>query len=166
MINDSYVEQAVKGKTENSFYLRLALSIWITFMGIPVLFFKGGVGLILSIIGICLFCHFFGYRNLEYEYTLTNGSIEIAVIYNASKRKELMHFEMDQVAMVVPKDSQRIEHESFAKTHDFTSKNPEYACISMVVEINGKKELVTIEPNEKSLAHIKNFAKLKLYDIE
>lgn len=165
MLNDSYVEQALKARPGNDFYVKLAISIWVIFMGIPVLFFVGGVGIILSIIGICLFVYFLGYRNMEYEYTFTNGNIEVAVIYNASRRKELMHFEMDQVTMVVPEKSERISHENFVKTHNFTSGNKNRAGIAFVVEINGNKELVLIEPNEKSLEHIKGFAKNKMYDI-
>jgi len=165
MLNDSYVEQALKAKPGNDFYVKLAISIWVIFMGIPVLFFVGGVGIILSIIGICLFVYFLGYRNMEYEYIFTNGNIEIAAIYNASKRKELMHFEMEQVAMVVPEKSERISHESFVKIRDFTSRNKDRHGIAFVVEINGNKELVIIEPNEKSLEHIKGFAKNKIYDI-
>lgn len=165
MLNDSYVEQALKAKPGNDFYVKLAISIWVIFMGIPVLFFIGGIGIILSIIGICLFVHFLGYRNMEYEYTLTNGSIEIAAIYNASKRKELMHFEMEQVTMVTPEDSDRISHELVVKRHNFTSGNKDRRGIALIVEINGKKELVLMEPSAKSLEHIKGFAKNKIYDI-
>lgn len=165
MLNDSYVEQAIKAKPGNDFYLKLALAIWIIFMGIPVLCFVGGIGLILSIIGICLFCYFLGFRNLEYEYTLTNGSIEIAAIYNASKRKELMHFEMEQVKMVVPEGSERISNEVFVKTRNYTSKKKDRQAVALVVEINGKNELVLLEPNEKSMEHIKAYAKNKIYDI-
>lgn len=165
MLNDSYVEQAFKAKPGNDFYIKIILALWVIFLGIPVLLFVGGIGIILSIIGIWLFSYFLGERNKEMEYTFTNGNIEIAVIYNASKRKELMHFEMEQVAMVVPEGSERISHETFARQHDFTSGNKDRKGIALVVEINGHKELVLLEPDERSLEHIKAFAKNKCYDI-
>lgn len=100
---------------------------------------------------------------MEYEYTLTNGSVEIAAIYNASRRKEKKHFSLEQVSMVVPKDSPRISNERFVKTYDFTSKRHPEAVIAMVLDEKDKKQLILMEPNEKTMTHIKNYAKNKVY---
>ena len=91
--------------------------------------------------------------------------IEIAAIYNASKRKELMHFEMEQVAMIVPENSNRIEHEVFAKKRNYTSGNKERNTVTMVVELNGHKEAVSMELNDKCMEHIRVYAKNKIYDL-
>ena len=166
MLSDSYVEMAVKAKPGKDYYLKLTMSILLIAIGIfAFLFILGGIGLVISIIGICLFCYFMGEKNLEYDYTLTNGSIEVAAIYNGSKRKELMHFELDQVTMVVPKGSNRISHENFVKLYDFTSKTGEGTAIALVLERDSRKELVLLEPNDKALEHIKTFARHKVYDI-
>lgn len=165
MLNDSYIEQSFRAKPGTSFFVRLAIAIWVTCMGIPLLMFVGGIGLIVAIIGICLFAYFLSYRNVEYEYTFTNSSVEIAIIYNASKRKELMHFDMEQVSMIVPKDSERIAHEVFNKKHDYTSRTHKELELALIVDVNGNKELVLMEVNEKSLAHIKSYSRNKYYDI-
>ncbi len=163
--NDNYVEYAIKAKPTASFYVKLVIAIWVFFLGIPLLLFVGGIGMIVSIIGICLFCYFLGFGKVEYEYTFTNGSVEIAAIYNASKRKELMHFEMEQVAMIVPENSNRIEHEVFAKKRNYTSGNKERNTVTMVVELNGHKEAVSMELNDKCMEHIRVYAKNKIYDL-
>lgn len=166
MLNsDNYVEYAIKAKPMSSYYVKLVLAIWIIFLGVPVLFFVGGIGIILSIVGVCLFCHFLGLGKLEYEYTLTNGSVEIAAIYNASKRKELYHFEMEQVTMIVPEHSNRIEHEHFVKKRNYTSGRKNREAITMVVEINGAKEAVSLELNDKCMEHVRLYGKHKIYDL-
>lgn len=163
--SDNYVEYAVKAKPTASYYAKLIVAIWIIFLGIPLLLFVGGIGIILSIIGICIFCYFLGLGKLEYEYTLTNGSVEIAAIYNASKRKELYHFEMEQVAMIVPENSNRIEHEHFTKKRNYTSGSKNREAITMVVDINGAKEAVSLELNDKCMEHIRLYGKNKIYDL-
>jgi len=165
MLNDAYVEQSVKAKPGIGYFFKIFISFALILMGIPFIL-VGGLGIIPVAIGIGLFMHFSGDSKMEYEYTLTNGSVEIAAIYNASRRKEIMQFDLENVTMVVPKDSNRINpQEKFSKTCSFVSKTGEGQQISLVLEENGRKKLVTIEPNEKSMEHIKMFAKNKCYDI-
>lgn len=165
MLSDAYVEQSVKAKPGIGYFFKIFISFALILMGIPFIL-VGGLGIIPVAIGIGLFMHFAGDSKMEYEYTLTNGSVEIAAIYNASRRKEILQFDLENVTMVVPKDSNRINpQERFSKTYSFVSKAGEGQQISMVLEENGRKKLVTIEPNEKSMEHIKMFAKNKCYDI-
>lgn len=165
MLSDSYVEQSIKAKPGNDFYLKLILSVLLAAIGCVLFLFIGLIGFVLFLAGICMFFYFMGNRNMEYEYILTNGSVEIAAIYNASKRKELMSFELEQVTMIVPKDSNRIATERFSKKRDYSSRMREGKVISLVIEYNGRKELVSMEPNEKTLAHIKTYARNKMYDL-
>lgn len=165
MLSDSYVEQALKAKPRGNYYGKLALAVIITLFGAGSVLFAGLIGLVIMIIGIALFSVFVGEKNLEYEYILTNGSVEIAAIYNGSKRKELMCFELDQVTMIVPKNSQRIETEKFAKKRDYSSHIGDGQVIAIVLELNNRRELVEMEPDERTLAHIKAYARMKMYDI-
>lgn len=165
MLSDSYIEQAISAKPGKDYYIQLFLCVLLAAAGFVLFLFIGALGLLVFILGICLFFYFLGNHKLEYEYILTNGSVEIAAIYNASKRKELMSFEMDQVTMIVPKDSNRISNENFAKKRDYSSRTGNGQVISFVLDLSGRKELVSIEPDEKILSHIKSFARNKIYDI-
>lgn len=165
MIKDSYIEQAIKAKPGREYYIKIMIPLFVAIIGAISVMFIGVLGILIFVIGICLFMNLSAKRQLEYEYTLTNGSIDIAAIYNASKRKELMNFELEQVTMIVPKDSKRIETEQFAKKRDYTSRRGKGQVISMVVEYNGSRELVSIEPDERTLEHIRNYARNKMYDL-
>lgn len=171
MLSDNYMEQAISAKPGKDYYIQLFLCILLAAAGILLFLFIGSpwfigpLGLLVFIVGICLFFYCLGNHKLEYEYTLTNGSVEIAAIYNASSRKELMSFELDQVTMIVPKGSPRISTENFAKKRDYSSRTGEGQVISLVIEIDGRKELVSMEPDERLLAHIKTFARNKMYDL-
>lgn len=165
MLSDSYMEQAVSAKPGKNYYIQLFLCVLLAVAGIVLFLFTGALGLLVFIVGICLFFYCLGNHNLEYEYTLTNGSVEIAAIYNANRRKELMSFELEQVTMIVPKDSPRISTENFAKKRDYSSRTGKGQVISLVIESDGRKELVSMEPDERLLAHIKTFARNKMYDL-
>ncbi len=170
--SDSFVEQVVKnGKHSKYFGLKILLSILTVMAGLVIMYYFGPgllglfVAPIIIIIGIYLFFLVLSYRELEYEYTLTNGSIEIAGVYKKSKRKEFFHFDFDQVDMIVPADSKRIENEKYDRKSYFGSKQGNDNQIAMLVEIKKHRELIIIEPNERTLAHIKLYARTKCSDI-
>lgn len=166
MLNDSYIEQSFRAKPEKLFYVKMALSVWVTCIGVLMfLFITPQLGMIIVVVGISLMVYAAGEGRMEYEYTITNGNVDIAAIYNASRRRERMRFELEQVTMVVPKDSNRISHETFKKTRNYTSGYGREQEIALVVEMDGNKELILMEPDEKSLEHIKNYTKNKYYDI-
>lgn len=166
MLGDSYMEQSFRARPDKLFYVKMALSVWVTCIGVlMLLYITPQLGLIIVVVGISLMVYAAGDRRMEYEYTLTNGNVDIAVIYNASRRREKMHFDLEQVTMIVPKGSNRISHETFKKTRNYTSGFGREQEIALVVEVNGNKELIIMEPDEKSLEHIKNYTKNKYYDI-
>lgn len=165
MLNDCFAEQAVKAKADREFYLRMWINVLVFLMGAFIfLTLNPLIGILLFIIDIWLFCIFIGYRKKEYDYTFTNGGIEIAAIYNQTKRRELMHFDMDQVLMIVPENSPRIANEKVQRKRDYTSKKRGAVKVAFLIEILKHKEIVLLEPNERSLNHIKNFSKHKYYE--
>lgn len=165
MLSDSYIEQAVKARPGKDYYSRMSAPLIVAVIGAISVLFIGILGVLIFAIGIYLFMSNAGKGQMEYEYILTNGSVEIAAIYNASKRKELMSFEMEQVTMIVPQGSERIATENFAKKRDYSSRTGKGQVISLVVEVNGSRELVSIEPDERTMAHIKSYARNKMYDL-
>lgn len=165
MLSDSYIEQAIKARPGKEYYSRLALPFFVAILGAVSVLFIGILGVIIFAIGIYFFMSNSGKRQLEYEYTFTNGSVEIAAIYDASKRKELTNFELEQVTMIVPQNSERIATEKFTKKRDYSSRTGKGQVISLVVETKGKRELISIEPNERTLSYIKARARNKMYDL-
>lgn len=164
MLGNSFYEMAVKSKATGDYYLKMALGIIITLLGVLAFPLVGGISLVVVVIGICVIASFAQDKNVEYEYTFTDGSIEIAAVYNDSKRKEVFSFEMDHVSMIVPQGSLRIANESFSKKRDYTSKTQNDKIYCFVLESEKSKELVMLEPNEKALAHIKTYGRNKMYN--
>lgn len=164
MLNDTYVEQSVKAKPGAGYYLKMILAIVLIVVGIPLIALYGA-GLFLIAAGIVILIYYAGDARLEYEYTLTNGGVDIAAIYNARRRKEKLQFDLENVTMIVPKDSNRINPQEKYKTYSFLSKAGEGQQIALIMDLKGNKTMVLMEPNEKSMEHIKTFAKNKCYDI-
>lgn len=164
---DSYVEFAVVAKPKMSLYFKIMLSLVIAVIGVIVAFFVYFlIGLVIFVLGVYFCAMLAGEMKVEYEYTFTNGSVDIDAIYNASRRKDIKKFELEQVKMVVPKNSKRIEHESFRKKYDFSSSDSETEnhVVSLVLDYNGKKDLIHLELNDKCLNHLKMYVKDRFYE--
>lgn len=165
MLSDSYMEQVIKAKAGNDYYVKLGLPFLLAIIGSISVLFIGFIGIVIFAVGIYLFMNNAGDKQMEYEYILTNGNVEIAAIYNARKRKELTSFELEQVTMIVPQGSERIATEKFTKKRDYSSRTGKGQVISLVVEANGRRELVSIEPDERTMSYIKARARNKIYDL-
>lgn len=165
MFGNSFYEMAVKSKATGDYYWKMAAGIIITMMGVLAFPLIGAISFLFFILGIWIIVAFAGDRKVEYEYTLTDSSVEVAAVLNARKRKELFSFDMDQVSMIVPKGSPRIANEKFSKIRNYTSKKKDAKIICMVLDVEKEKQVVMLEPNEKALTHIKTFARNKMYDI-
>lgn len=165
MLSDSYIEQVIKARPGKDYYSRMSAPLIVAVIGAISVLFIGILGVFIFAIGIYLFMSNAGKGQMEYEYILTNGSVEIAAIYNANKRKEMTSFELEQVTMIVPQGSERIATEKFAKKRDYSSRTGKGQVISLVVEANGRREMVSIEPDERTMAHIKSYARNKMYDL-
>lgn len=164
MLGNSFYEMAVKSKATGDYYIKMLLGIIVTLLGVLAFPIIGAISLVIVVIGVCIIASFVQDKNVEYEYTFTDGSVEIAAVYNSSKRKEIFSFEMEHVSMVVPQGSLRIANERFTKKRDYTSKTRNDKIFCFVLESESAKELVMLEPNEKALAHIKLYARNKMYN--
>lgn len=163
--NDSVIEQVVKpGKPRTAYYGKIACSFVLVGIGYVLTLLMGRVvsGPIVFIIGVYMFLATWGYGMTEYEYIFVNGDVEIAGIYKASKRREFFHFDFDHVIMIAPVDSPQLTGQKHQRKSSFCSKNgSDLKQYGILAEIKDRKELIIIEPDERSLAHIKMYAKNK-----
>ncbi len=164
MFDNSFYEMAVKARTMKDYYLKMFLGVVITVLGVLAFPLIGAIALIIAVIGLFIIVTYAQDKNVEYEYTFTDSSIEIAAIINASKRKEIFEFDMEQVTMIVPLGSKRIENERFEKKRDYSSIKREDQVYCFVVENDKQKQLVMLEPDEKALKHIKTYGRNKMYN--
>ncbi|AEV69082.1 DUF6106 family protein [Acetivibrio clariflavus] len=160
---DLFIERIVARKKDYVDYLIILATIIISFiiafliilMTGPVLF-GVGVGLV-TIIG------YIGYRiitsrNIEYEYSLTNGDLEISKIIAKKRRKRIFYGSCRQFEVVDKASSER--HKRFVndemnKIHAVSSMKSQdvYFFIS---NYNDRKTIVYFEPCEKIIDKIRS----------
>lgn len=101
--------------------------------------------------------------NREFEYTVTEDSVDVDVIFNASRRKRLISFSMKEVEMIAPADSD--EYKTFSKGDyqliDATTRKKDANVYFAAVEKNGKF-LVMFEPPVTALQELRKYAPSKV----
>lgn len=166
MLQDSYVEQIIDVKTPYVFFARLGLSVMLLMLGILLTVNHIILALAFILMGMIFFNMVKDERRVEYEYTFSNAHVEVAVIYNKTKRKELRGFDLDTVSVIVPGTSKRFDKIPKLQVYDYTSCYEGGNVVMFYFEQQGKKYLFKLEPNEKVMEHVKLFAKGKMSEFE
>lgn len=167
MINDSYSEDLVVGKPTFINNMLLALSVLCILIGVSMTLFVSGLGLIIIIIAVSALIFIMSRRKVEYEYIITNGDADIAVIFNKSVRKNKYAFTVEEINYIAPSNSPRFEGDikqgKIKKTLNFASNANEDHSYGFVIEKVGEKTLVILELSDKSVDIYKSCAKNKFY---
>ncbi len=103
--------------------------------------------IIIIISGIFIACNFSANCNREYEYAYTSGNLDIDVIYNKKKRKQVFSGSVEEFeVMAYYGDVQHLAIYDGLKTADFSSgviKDNTYIFVSVY---KGKKKKFIFEP--------------------
>ena len=95
--------------------------------------------------------------NLEYEYCVTNGTLDIDTIINRNSRKRLISVEVSELDTFESFDPQKIDTKRFDKTvfavGDVNSDLPLY-CATLRHPVKGRV-LIVFQPDERVLAAVK-----------
>ena len=92
--------------------------------------------------------------NLEYEYVITSGDLDIDVIYNRSRRKRIFSMRVSDIELMIPiSDNTRIGeiNDGVQKTRDFSSGVTTENTYVFVTNHHGQRTKVIMEPNEMML---------------
>lgn len=162
MLKDSFVEQIVEAKTPYVFFARIGVAVAFLFFGVLLIVNHIILALAFILLGMIFFNMVKDERRIEYEYTLSNAHVEVAIIYNKAKRQELRGFDLDEISVIVPGTSKRFEGMGKMQVYDYTSGFDEEGIVMFFYEKSGKKYLFKLQPNEEAMAHIKLFAKNKM----
>lgn len=166
-MTDSYSEDIVVGK--RSFLLKLAMiaAVIIAGLSIALCLFIRIIGYVVAILGIGIIILIFSKKNLEYEYIITNGDMDVAAIYNKSTRKKKLSFGLSEINMIVPTGSPRVDglitQKKIKKIYDFSSATTKDNSYDLVIERGGNKEIVRVTLSDKSLDIYKSGAKNIFY---
>ncbi|HEX3037754.1 MAG TPA: DUF6106 family protein [Oscillospiraceae bacterium] len=158
---DVFVEQIVKKKYDTKDYLIMAGIILGAFVLLFACFFVrilAGIGFFLAV-GVLVGAYYLIVsRNLEFEYSVTNGDVTIDKIINRSKRKRVISFDAHGVEEMGKYDEAKHQGKSYEKrlfTGD-SAENTESWYMTFHSNKTGYTLLV-FTPNEKVLTAIKPF---------
>lgn len=101
--------------------------------------------------------------NKEFEYICTEDNLDIDVIMNATSRRRLISFSMNDVEIIAPdnQDYKNITCGQFAKVVDATSGRKEANVYFAVVQKN-ERTLVKFEPSQVILSTLRQYAPSKV----
>jgi len=165
-MGDVFIERMVKKKMESKDFLIIIGLLLAAFIlvAVSVLFLTPYTGMMIPffvLIGVC----FGGYklismRNLEFEYSLTNGYMTIDKIMNRQSRKRLTAFECKNIEEIgeYEKNATRLKNRE-VQTRLFASEYGDGQS-SWYVIVNAKKTgrtLLVFDPDEDLLEAIKKF---------
>ncbi|MCR5368308.1 MULTISPECIES: DUF6106 family protein [Eubacterium] len=162
---DRYNERLVYGKPEPATKFKLFIAVlfiigsFVLMMKISMLFF------ILFVLGGLFFIKTLEWMNLEYEYTLVNGDIQIAKIASAKKRKELMHIDVEDIKNLDSIFSDKVKNDLSRRekvdVYDFTEQVEGEEYYAVYVKTTGNDLLLVLDLDENCLEHMKIFLKSK-----
>lgn len=133
---------------------------WLVIVLIAVFFLSGiaffGYFAILLSIALLLAAKLFIFPMLkvEYEYILLNHDMQIDIIYNKSRRKTLLEFDILKAESIAPKgfDLRKAE-----KVYDCTSGRNVETVYAVMVPVNHHNACILIEPDATMKAHLQTW---------
>ncbi|MGN1319472.1 MAG: hypothetical protein ACI4VF_10705 [Lachnospirales bacterium] len=128
------------------------LFLWNLFDAVAVLnpdYYFSLMILLVMVVAVVIFiaCHFSANINREYEYAYTSGNLDIDVIYNKKKRKQVFSGSVEEFEVMAHiLDTQHLAMYSGLKTKDFSSGQRKDNTYIFVTVYKGKKQKFIFEP--------------------
>lgn len=104
-------------------------------------------------------------RNIEYEYAVTNGDLDIDMIINQKKRKRVFSQNAKEFEVVarVKSDHYTKEHKECKNIKDYTSHSEHADVWFVFTRLDGNPAVILIEPNEKMIENFYIFNPRKVF---
>lgn len=163
---DKYNERLVKGKPSGKDYLLIAISVLVILFGLFVIVtISISTGILVLAIGIFAISMTVGNLSVEFEYTLTNGDIDIAKIISMKKRKALGEVKLGDIICMDIADSNKVTHDIKENPNvvirNYTANDPDGTYYAVYTSENGKEVISLFDFDEKCVSHMKFYLKTK-----
>lgn len=167
--NDDYAELTVEGKPRSVGIGLLILAVVMILVGfygvlcinsmLPRKWIMLGSILIVAYIffGAQILSNLCRKKSVDYDYLYVDNDLEIAEIYNKSKRKHVVTIHMEHAKRIAPAGSQALlgyEGKGIDRVRDFTSGAEDVVPYKVLVEKDGKVIEILLEPDAHMLALI------------
>lgn len=153
-MGDIFKEQLVKREKNLKDDMKKGsiIAVAVTISLLVLLSMDIGAAAVIILVVALIAAYFVHNMNIEYEYSVTNGEIDIDRIYNKTKRKNVFTGNCaDFLVMAHIDDKEHLEEYKDLKRYDFSSGGIYGNTYIFVTEYKGKKAQIMIEPNEDIL---------------
>ncbi len=164
---DIFVEQLVKKKRG----LKEIMIVLASILGAIVVLWLMTFAFVLPFIGFGVFaiCVIFMYLlyflvtsiNQEYEYSFTNGILDVDKIINMRKRKKMLEINVRKMEVMgdrkAPEFQKYMSDSSVKKVYACTQKDAEDLCFLVFMDESGKNRMLLFNPNEKIVDAIRRY---------
>ena len=159
MMNDVFNEQFIKKQKTSADTLKMA-AIWggAVLISAALSILVPYIGVMLAVLVIWGAAVLSGRLKQEFEYSFTNGDLDIDVIYNRSRRKRIVTIDTKKLLGMEKVQNKEQAAKGYDKVLDLSSGIPSDELYGLVYDINHKKTRIFIEPNESILKGIQAFA--------
>lgn len=166
-MGDVFLEQLVKRKpTGRDTLIRTGLILGVAIIFLVTMTIIPGLGMIITLaFGFGAYI-LNGRLKKEYEYSFTNGELDIDVIYNRSSRKRIFNGHVRDFELMAHVDDQNHKNSlnTASERLDYSTGIPSGRSYNFLTNYKGKRVAIIIEPNEEMLAAIgKAMTRSKFY---
>ena len=150
---DNYKEQLVKATNLLSYKLAKVFMYFIVVIAIILLAIRAyAPGVLLGIVALAMF-FLKRFLYLEYEYTVTNGEVDIDKIIEMKSRKRVITFSVKDAVLVAPINS--TEYRDFSdKPKEVITAMPKGCterAYAAIVNVGARKSQIIFAPNKEFL---------------
>lgn len=160
---DNYKEQIVQ--PSSSLVIKVVnVCMWILFAAAFILMIFGGIvySLAYLVLGIVIFFTK-KFLYVEYEYSFTNGLFEIDAIYQQKSRKKLVEFDIKDISLFAPLDSDEYKSCNYNKNNvqkvvKAVPKGSTDKVYCIVANKGAQKYMIYVTPDEEliDLCYMRN----------
>lgn len=151
---DTYCEQLIKIKKGAKFYFGV-LGIWlgVVIISLLSLMFLRVLSAII-IVGVGYGAYYLcGFLSVEYEYIITNGTLDIDIIYAKRSRKRIATFELSDVESIEKYNWSDIDKRRYKKVVSACNKN-DGGAYKLVFSTDSGVSVAVISPDERTRSEI------------
>jgi hypothetical protein len=156
-MGDVFKEQIVKRKsTIKHTLIRVALILAVFVVFVAASYILQGIGIYVAFAAGYGAYVLMSRLNVEYEYSFTNGELDIDIIYSKTRRKRLFSSHVNEFELMAHTEDKTHmgDFPQTAELKDFSSGDPAVGKYAFLLNLNGKATKVLWEPNEMMLKAI------------
>ena len=157
MLSDVLIEDIfeVKMSTKSMLVKSILIALWPTSVLLTVLV---PIAIVMFLVAALLWFFITPLLNVEYEYSYLNGELSIDKIFNKSRRKKWVVYDLKSAELVAPADSDSIKrHLHGKKVTDYsTGYEPDSEKVGIVLKGHMGAEIILLKKNYRLINAIRD----------